>query len=265
MEESIKEALKIVGISRNEIAVLLDLIKHPKASAQEVSKRANIYRANAYEALRRLKKRGLIDETKENNSTFFRAKSPESLLEYVNQQKREIEKVIPLIKKIKAEEVSKEAVFISHGLNSFRDVHFELLKIGKPIYTYNVTSNVVNLLGQGFLDEYHRKRIQKKIKIEILFNKETGRLKYLNSKPFTEAKYLYGLNEKSNESVVTTIICGDFVYVLIYESPYTSIKIESKRVAESFYSVFKSFWEIAKKPIIDNKKFADDKNQQLSL
>ncbi|MAG23977.1 hypothetical protein CMI47_00205 [Candidatus Pacearchaeota archaeon] len=249
-EDKIVEALKTVGISQSEVSIYLDLVRSPGSSVQEISKRVNIYRSNAYEALRRLMKRGLIEETRKDGSMIFNAKSADAILEYVGVQRDEVEKVIPRIKEIEKMDLEEESVSISHGMNSFREAYNDFLNMKMDMFTYNVPINVTDIMGEGFLDEYHNKRIKNGTEIQIIFKDEISRIGALNKRPKTEARYLFG----EGESAVNTSICGNFVHIMIFEKPYTFIKIRSKRVAQAYYNIFKANWERAKIPVATGEK-----------
>jgi sugar-specific transcriptional regulator TrmB len=242
MEESkIISTLKSIGLRRNEALVYLDLIRAGKSSAIDVSKRTKIYRSNTYDILRDLRKKGIVDQSIENEKKFFYPVNPKDLLDYHKQKGEELKEIVPELEKIQNIKKEERRVTISEGLNSVKNIFNSLLETKKPICVYGTPKEAVSLL-RGFLDEYHKIRIKKKIPLKIIHGVDLiQRIKELNKLELTEARYL----PQSNSNISTRICCNKVV-IIIWETPVSAIVIENKSVADAYRHNFEMLWDEAK-------------------
>jgi sugar-specific transcriptional regulator TrmB len=240
VNQEILNVLESLGLHKNEIIVYLDLIKAGKSSALEISKRTHLHRSNTYDILEQLFEKGIVDQTIENNKKIFYPIAPEDLLDYLKQKEKELEKVLPEIEKIYNYPEEKRRVTISEGINSVKNILIHLIDLKEPIFCFQTNKIFENL--QGFLGEFHRARIKRKIPLKCMFeSKITTNIKHLNKMDYTEIKYLSTDNEN-----LSTIICGDKVVIIIWSEPIETIIIQSKFVSKSFQNYFQYLWSEAK-------------------
>lgn len=69
------------------------------------------------------------------------------------------------------------------------------------------------------------------------------RIDYLNSLPYTEARYL----PQEYSSPVATEVCGDHVNLILWDKDAIVIQIESKEIAKAYKKYFYLLWDLAKK------------------
>lgn len=241
--EKIGDVLKGLGLTKTEIAIYTDLLRQDSSTAQEISKRVKIYRANTYESLRRLKSRGFISESKVDGKTLFSARGPEFILDYAKQKLLEIESIIPHMKRFSKNSENKETVSVSHGLVHLRSVLLEILNLKQPIFVYDVPIDVVEKMGEGFLAKFHRERIKRKIPLKAIYVKQIHRMNKLNKMPYTETRYFTGEKDMN----IYTLICWDCICIIVFGEPLTVIEIKNKDIADSYKSKFDVFWAVAKK------------------
>ena len=164
--------------------------------------------------------------------------------------------IIPEIEKRYNSPSEKSEIVMSEGLSSIKAIISNLLEINQPIYTYGIPKEVPEILG-GFLQDFHKNRIKKKIPIYHIYNLDASeRMNKLNKMPYTQAKHLPSLYNTK----IDTTICGDHVYLWIWESPYTSITIKNKDIAKTYQNYFDILWKEAKESA-NSKPIADSQNQ----
>jgi len=243
-ENKITEILTSMGFNKNEIVLYIDLVKHDNSTALEISKRTGIHRTNVYDSLRRLLEKGFLREVVKDNKKIFNAVELEKITDFMEQKKKEFELVLPQLKQFSSVNETRGDISISEGIFALRSAALDLLKLNSPIITYGAASNeTVNSFGEGFLKEFHQERIKKKILMRHIYNKSSiERVKFLNTKKFTEAKYL---PEKYDTNASTTV-CKDVVYLFIFGKPLIVIKIKNQEVANAYERYFELMWKSAK-------------------
>ncbi len=244
MEEQVRQTLSSIGLNKNEIKVYLDLNKKNNSSALDISKRTKIHRSNTYDALRNLMSKGFVKQTKKDNKMIFSAIDPEKLKDYIKQKQKDLEDVIPKIKQLAQEKTKTEDISISRGVFSLRDALNELLEYKENILVYGAPKEASEIFGEGFIQDYHKRRAKKKIHMCHIYNQNAEeRIKELNKIPYTEARHL----AKKYDSIVSTVISGDIVFFFIFSEPISVIRIQNSSIAESYKKYFKILWKIAKK------------------
>lgn len=232
------ETLESIGLKKGEIIVYLDLVMAGCSNVMDISKRTRIHRSNTYDLLEKLKEKGIVDEAIINDKKIYYPIEPEDLLDYHKQKEKELEKIIPLINKIKNTPIVERKVSLSEGLNSFKNIINHLLDLKEKMYIYNIPKEGTELL-RGFFDEFHRRRIKRKIPLKIIYeSKSISLAKKTNKLDYTQARYLPIKNSK-----VSIIICGDKVINIIWETPLTTILITNEQIAKTYKEIFESMWE----------------------
>jgi len=242
MEEKVTEVLNSIGLNRTEIRVYLDLVMHDVSSALDISKRTKIYRANIYDTLRRLIEKGFVKESLKDNKKVFRAIEPEKIKDYIKQKEKEIDSIIPKIKEISSIETKKEEISMTRGIFAFREALLSLLELNQPINAFGIPVDAIEKLGEGFLKEFHKQRIKRKILMRHIYNQNAvQRIKELNSMEFTQARHL----SKKYDSFVATNICGDRVVMFLFNEPVSVIEIKNKDLADAYNNYFEILWSNA--------------------
>ena len=184
-EDSIGRVLEKIGLHKNERAIYLDLIKSKVSSASEISKRTRIHRTNVYDALNKLISIGFISESKHLKKKLFKAVEPEKIKNYVSQLQDEVSEVVKNIKHIKnlahSDSSDHNDVFMGAGRFAARNALTDILGINKPIYVIGASSTSADIIGIGFLNQFHKDRIKRKIPMKQIYNQDVKeRIKYLN-------------------------------------------------------------------------------------
>tara|TARA_Y100000034_G_scaffold89023_1_gene106982 strand:+ start:5841 stop:6584 length:744 start_codon:yes stop_codon:yes gene_type:complete len=243
MEENrVIDVLESVGLNKNEILVYLDLIRIGKSSVGDISKRTKIHRSNTYDILEKLVKKGIVDQIIDNEKKVFYPKEPRDLLNYLKQKEGELKKIIPEIENIQNKPKEERKVSITEGLNSVKNIILHFLDSSEGIDVYGTPKETVDLLG-GFIPEFHKLRIKKKIPMRHIFGVDSlKRIRELNEMEYTKARYF----PSSYSSKISTNICCDKVVLILWDIPVSAIVIENKQVAETYKNYFEILWESAK-------------------
>jgi len=240
IERDIYQVLESTGLSKNEVLVYIDLIRAGKSSVIDISRRTRIHRSNTYDILEKLLKKGVVNQSIENEKKFFYPINPKDLLNYLKQKEEELKKIIPEIESIQNKPEEERKVTISEGLNSVKNILSHLLDSGEPIYMQGTPKDSLELLG-GFLEEFHKTRVRKKIPLKRIHGIHAiKRVRELNKMEHTEAKFL-----PSYDSRICTNICGDKVIIILWDMPISVIVIENQAVADTYKHNFEILWDQA--------------------
>ena len=99
-----EELLKQIGLTENEAKVYEALIKIGNSTSSKIVSTAKISGGKIYETLDKLHQKGLISTSIINGVKHFQATKPESIMNFIDEQKKELlqkeeqfKKIIPQI------------------------------------------------------------------------------------------------------------------------------------------------------------------------
>lgn len=255
-----EELLEKIGLTKGETKVYTALIKLGSTTAGAVIKETGLQRSAVYFCLDSLVKKGLVGYVIKNDRKHFEANKPESLLDFLNGQKKEIEShekelknFIPLLfaRRMSTEEKEAKVYEGWRGvLNAFFDV-LEPLGAGERGCAFSPTADYGGADPErvrNLIKKVRMKRASKKIKLRMLMCENLrGTLgKDFEETPYTEVRYIP--KEDLNPAVVN--IYGISVLIVLWTETPVAFMIRSSGVAESFNNYFKLLWTQAKHPKI---------------
>ena len=243
MEDKIINLLRSIGLGKNEVTVYMDLVGKKSSTALEVSNRAKLHKANTYDALKSLVDKGFVTEIKNDKKRVFRAQDPKRIRDYLKQKHQEAEEIIPFIRTFGNVQDGKEEVSVTRGLFASRNALSSLLQYQKPIYVFGVPLAIGELMGEGFLKEFHKQRIRKKIPMKLIFNDGAKKkVSEMDNLSLTEAR----LSGISTSSLALTYVCDNVVLHSVL-NPLSVIEIRNKEIAEAYKGYFEASWKKSKK------------------
>lgn len=244
-----EQTLMEVGFSKNEAKVYVSLLETGPASATKVAEVSGIHRVNVYDAIEKLKGRGLVGFLQNNGKRVFQASPPDTLLNIPKTMEIKIQNILPQLQLQHQLAASKSEVQIFDGYDFIRNMFLQFLETKEDILDLNCPRFVLQMVAKEFEEIIHKRRAQQKQMMYHVFDKSAvERMKFLNTLPYTKARYL----EHGSEDNVTTSICGDVVAIQVYyenhsQKPLT-IFIRNKQIAEVYRKNFFVIWEKAKEP-----------------
>ncbi len=165
-------------------------------------------------------------------------------MNFLDEKKLRLEKILPELeaKTKKQEEKPKATIF--QGARGIKEILNLMLETKTKEYFGYGGSKISNeILGEYFWDNFHTKRVNKKIHAKLLFHQS---LKYwgkiLSKRRRTTVKY----TSQEFEELTETIICGERVAIIIYLDKPVGFLIEEKNVASSYKNFFEILWKSAK-------------------
>ncbi len=241
--EHIGKVLGSLGIfNSTEINIYLALTKHNPSNIADLCRMIQNYRTNVMNSLNNLIEKGFVREEITDSKRIFYALEPEKLKEYFQQKQVDLDEVLPELQQWKQAQLHDEQATITHGISSVKTALMDLLKEQQPINVYGMPIQCVEILGEAFLREFHRKRIRVRIPLRVIYNqKPEKRIPLLNSLRFTQAKYF----TKQYNTLVSTLICRDQVLFFVNKEPVSLIFLRSQEIAEAYDRYFEILWDRA--------------------
>lgn len=238
-----EQTLVDIGLSMNEAKVYLAFLELGASSISNIAKKCRIHRTNVYDAVHRLQEKGLMSEIKINDKRLHEASEPEKLINFYKEKEFKLLELIPHLNLNQQLVKSHNMAAIYEGVAANRRLLEGFLKFDDDITSYGLPKDNTTISGLWWINSFHKRRIAKKQKMLHIYNENAKeRIKYLNSLPYTEAKYL----PPEYNSPVSTEICGDEVLITSWKGPVVSILIKNKSIAKTFRNYFGILYKTAR-------------------
>jgi len=237
----LESVLENAGLSKNEAKIYLALIERGPCTIADVCNKTSIHRRNVYDSLESLKGKGFVSMTRINNHNFFEAANPRVLIDFVEEKKFGLESILP---RILAKQNPKKSVVNIYTGQQGRKVIFED-KLNYAGEQYVLGAHEPRVKRAAYIENYHLRRIQKKIPLKMLFiNKDIETAKRFSKYSLVKARIL----SNDFESPTAINIYGNKVAFLLGSGSVDpiSILIEDEGLAKEFKSYFNSLWKMSR-------------------
>jgi len=231
-----------IGLSKNEAKAYAALIELGPSTVTKISDRSKVHRTNLYEALERLKKKGIVTSYTKKGTIHFEANDPAIFKSLIREKEAKLDTLLPQLELAKRLATPSENVEIREGLAGVKLTYEEVLKHNKPIYTFG--SKAASEVAKIFLNRFHKKRIAMKIPMYHIYDSDAEeRIKEIKKFPHTPVRTL----PPGISSPLSTAICGDEVSFKIWDAKEgMAIVIRSPRIAKAYKQYFDLMWDMAK-------------------
>lgn len=243
--------LEDMGLSRAEIKVYLALLNIGLTTTGPLSEKSGVKTSIIYHVLNQLLKKGLVSYTINSNKKYFRAEKPERLKELFEEAKENLnnkeEQLLKVISELSIKKAKDEKNYsiTYEGIKGIKSaLEFVLSKLEKDDVFYVVdASRISHEKLMGFFNDFHKKRVKKKIKYKVLFGEE--------SLEFAKERKKYSLTEvrilpKDVKIPSVFWIFGDYVVIVVFAEHPTALMIKNNQVSDGFLANFKLLWKISK-------------------
>ncbi len=240
----LKEILKDLGLTNNEIEVYITLLSKGEISVNEIGMKSSLHRQVCYDALDRLLEKGFVSYIIKDGKKFFKALNPEKILDYLEEKKQKFSDIMPQLTKMMQVQREETEVDIIKGKNVLRTMLNDAIK---TLIEHKDVSCVLGVDEEKYLEadkiaimQYINKLKKYNLK-ERLLTKESAKTFFKGS----QFEYRFIPDEFFNPN--STHIYGNKVSIIIWGRPNYGIIIKSKQIADSYKKYFMMLWNIAKK------------------
>lgn len=241
-----EDVLKQFGLTDTEIKAYLALLGFGEATVLEIAKKANAYKANVYELLNSLEKRGLATHIKKNNKTFYSAINPEKLFEILENRKEDLISVFSLLKELYKSKKTEREINVISGLDGLKTLFNDMHNVNKDILSIGSSLQVISVMEHRLI-HFLKKIEKKKIAIRMIVVDRESTRKQANDFqklwPFISVRFYH---EKHLSPVAFTTY-SDRLALQIWENEPLILLIKDRHIAKTFKNYFDLIWAVSKK------------------
>jgi sugar-specific transcriptional regulator TrmB len=240
----IREVLKKLGLTNNEVEVYITLLSNGEISVYKLASRSGLHRQVCYDALERLLEKGFVSYIIKDNKKYFKPIEPKKIKNYLDEKKEELNLVLPQLEEIFFEKKEETKVEVVKGKLVLRIIYNDIFKTVKnskgTMYAMGIDEEKFLEFDKIAIKQYIAKMKRSKLK-EKLLSKES-------SKTFFEGPQSeYRLLPDHLFNPNPTHIYGNKVAIILWGNPMHGIIMENDQVADAYRKYFQILWNIAKK------------------
>jgi len=234
--------LESLGLTPREIDTYLALLELGSNTVGAIVKKSKVPSSKIYEVLGKLIDKGLVSFIIKGKTKYFQASEPESLVDILDEKKKKLEQIIPLLKK-KQNREEKEQVSLFEGDEGMKTALRKVLRTLKPGDDYYVyippTENMNSENSKTFFNNFNLRRKEAKIKTKLLIHKDQKKVieaeyKTLNRKQikFTDFSFPSRLGIYKNH-----------VLIINHKKKTSAVLIQSPETYKIYKEFFLNMWE----------------------
>lgn len=249
---SVREALRDIGLTQNEIKIYLELLKLGTTSTGRIIRGTGIHGSKVYCGLERLAEKGLVSHVIVANTRHFKAVDPGRLIDFledkkkrIDEQEGEIKAILPELKKrmqIGEEETDAEIFRGWSGMETVFNQGIGEMGKGDTWYVLGAYAGEDRERTDRFIERVIRKCEKKEMKWKVIYN-ESARdtFSYEQESPITTNRFL------KQETPATINIYKDVVFIALWIRDPIAFRVRNRKVADSFRNYFGVMWGLAKR------------------
>ncbi|MEI6477404.1 MAG: helix-turn-helix domain-containing protein [bacterium] len=163
------EELISLGLSDKEAELYLALLELGPSKAKDISAYTELNRGTIYDVARSLFKKGLVSSTQKKNITHFVASPPHRYIYQLNQEVTAATSLMPAIEDMIQSSSYRPVVRFFEGVEGIKTVYEETLRCrSKEIVCFVSAREILEVVGEEFMQYYAEKRTRRHIKIRTL-------------------------------------------------------------------------------------------------
>jgi HTH-type transcriptional regulator, sugar sensing transcriptional regulator len=236
-----EELFENIGLSKNETKIYLALLELGPSLMGQICGKTKIHRRNVYDSIEMLKDKGFVSSTIINNRNVFEAVNPKRIIDILDEKKMDLEKILPLLM---SRQNTKQSVVKVYLGTAGRKIIFED-KLNYIEEQYVLGAHNPSGKISTYIENYHLRRIKKKIPLKMLFiHEDVDAAKTFGKYKFVKAKLL----PKGFGSPIAINIYGNKVAILLGSGSLEqiSILIEDEDLSHDFKNYFSMLWKMTK-------------------
>jgi sugar-specific transcriptional regulator TrmB len=243
----IENKLERIGLSKAEARLYTALIRLGSSTTGSIIKETGLRKSTVYESLSRLLEKGLVSYVIKNNVKFFEAADPDRLVDFIEEQKREldenrdeIKKIVPDLKSMQSSPKPHAEAHVLLGVEGFKTMRRDVLKHAKNEHLMLGAISREPVVMPHFWTYFNKERIRRGIKLRILHQQNT------KEKPMRGE--MIDLRFLPKEIIIPAVInvYGDRVVSLLWKENYPiCFMLINKDIADAYRKYFEILWNMS--------------------
>jgi len=250
MDETLLEKL---GLTKGEIKVYLALNKLDESTVGPIGKESKVSKSKIYDILDKLIEKGLVGYVIKEGTKYFMPNDPNMVVEYVNRKEQELAKtkeeiesdILPQLMQQRSSAMKKRIAEMYEGFQGIKAIREELMRAFKAGDTFLVLGapKIANVKWEGWFLDFHKRRIQRKVKMKIIYNADSREYGKVRTKmKLTDVRYLPNKLVSPNW---IDIFPEAVLLVMVLKNPIAFV-VRDVELANSFRVYFEIMWRNSK-------------------
>ncbi len=232
--DSIEDVLAEVGLNSTESKVYRSALRLGPASLGVLCRAAGLHRPNAYDALARLSRRGLVSVGQAGKRKVYFAAPPTRLQGLLEEKSLRLERILPELIRSSASSTGP-SVDVFSGSEGIKAILDDELSVGQTIHSIQ-SPDTVDSKAPVYLARSRKKRAAAGMALKIIYG--TGELaaaRFASGYPNTQVRL------SSERFEVTVDVYGDRTVIVFGPDP-TIVRIRDSSTAQRFLASFRQAW-----------------------
>jgi sugar-specific transcriptional regulator TrmB len=240
--------LRTIGLTEGEIRVYEALIELGETSTGRLMKKADISSSKVYLILEKLMQKGLVSSIQIEGVQHYQSTNPKTILEFIDSRKEELEqtrtemeKIIPMIQRLRKPTV-EESAQIYKGFKGIKAAYMNILDELKKGEEYRIFAmsgtDIVDPRLQAFFKAFHRQRIERGIHLKILVNSASAAEYKKNNLPIGK----YTLHQHPLTLPVSMAVGKHRITSMIFHPENIAHEIVSDAITQKYREFFEKEW-----------------------
>lgn len=243
--------LEELGLNEKSAAAYIALLRLQEANAHQVAIEAKLERTTIYKILEDLVIKGLAEKSVIGKRIIFYAKSPKQLKFLLEKQGNILEQILPTLFAMQGKKTPKPVIKFYEDIGGIKQALMDTLNCQEKLRRdFASVENIVELLGQRFIDHQVEERVKRKIQVKSLrclpdkddLTQKDWYLRKDNREILREVRYLP--QKWSFEPVI--FVHDNTITIISSKKESYALIIESAELSQAIKILFDIAWAQAK-------------------
>jgi predicted transcriptional regulator len=243
--DELAQGLSGAGIGGNEARVYVALLITGLATSGRIASEAKLNHTRAYEALDRLRQKGLVSYVIKNNVRNFKAAEPDAILGMMRQKEERLQEIAAELSALRKEEQVKPTAMVYEGkpgLKMLLNIILDSSSNGGEYLDFGVSGQFKRTMGV-YWEVWQRRKRKEGVKSRVIFDEGVRGTElakeYIGEARFIDSKY---------HCPSDTFIFGECIAIFVWTAKVpTAILIKDRITSRGYHNVFEWMWANSKK------------------
>ena len=233
--------LQQIGLTENQAKIYLACLELGETNIKDISLKSNIKRTSIYDLIPDMINAGILKQTIQGKKRKFLAIGPEELKTLLKKRDMLLEQIMPDLRSLDNVTGTRPKVLFFNGIEGLKNAYEDLLNYKNTTVRGWASEDLVEMLGDEWIDSYIKRRLQKGIKEYMIYPIGKTSKKYFakdnehkrTSKLIDPKKYKFDIEINIYHNKVAMVSAKDKVAVII----------ESKPIVNTLKTIFQICWD----------------------
>jgi len=247
ISENLKKALLQFNLTEKEILTYLTLLEQGNLSVLDISRNTGVNRVTIYSAIDKLKRKGLITESRKGKRKLFVAEDPASLAGILQEKKERIieeenilqNSILPMLKAININEEKRPQIKFFEGADGINRIFDEYILKYQEAFDCGSYDTAIKAISKKFEIKYFSQIKKRKILFRMLLEDTSLNREFAEiGKGVVHVKFL----PEGIKSSADIVVFGPNVALISYDR-LTATLVEDQSIASSILMYLNFMWD----------------------